>query len=167
MRRFLLGVVVGGLLFTFTAEPAFGKEVENLDKWMQEWVSQADVGPTDQLFAELQQLRERHRWYFQLRDDSDVEVEYWRPLVVAYWPAETVDQALCLLGLESGGDPNADNPNPTARGLFQILASLWAPHFGVSPNDLSEGGAPPLASNQGASSWCVAFAVEWDVQRPY
>ena len=162
MRRFLLGVVVGGLLFTFTAEPAFGEEVENLDQWMQEWVSQADIGLTDQLLAELQQLKERHPWYFQPRgDDSDVDVQHWRPLVAAYWPADTVDQALCLLGLESGGDPNADNPDSTARGLFQILASLWAPHFGVSPNDLFD----PVVNVKLARQ--IYDLQGWDAWSPY
>jgi len=134
MRRFVLSLVVGAVFFTLTAQPAFGDEVENLDIWMQEWVSQADVTLTDALFAELQEVRERHPWYFS--QNSDTDVEYWRPLVAAYWPADTVDQALCLLALESGGNPNADNPDSTAHGLFQILASLWAPHFGVSPDDL-------------------------------
>ena len=37
---------------------------------------------------------------------------------------------------ESAGDPDADNPRSSATGLFQILASSWAPHFGVSEAQL-------------------------------
>ena len=64
------------------------------------------------------------------------EVEKWRPLVATYFRAEDVDRALCLMWYESRGDPNAKNPNSTARGLMQVLASLWAPHYGIAYDDL-------------------------------
>lgn len=136
MRRFLLGLGVGVLVLTMTAGTAFGNDVEDLDIWMQAWVSQADTGLTADLITEFQEVRDRHPWYFNTGVDTNTDVEYWRPLVAAYWPADTVDRALCLIDLESRGDPNADNPRSTARGLFQILGSLWAPYFGVSPDDL-------------------------------
>lgn len=63
-------------------------------------------------------------------------VERWRPLVSAYFPATEVDTALCIIRHESKGDPEADNPRSSARGLFQVLGSLWAPHFGVNRDDL-------------------------------
>lgn len=63
-------------------------------------------------------------------------VERWRPLVAMHFPAEEVDRALCIIDHESNGDPGADNPRSTARGLFQILGSLWAPHYGVTRADL-------------------------------
>lgn len=136
MRRFLLMIGAGALFFVMTAGTAFGQDTEDFDTWMQEWVSLADVGLSGDLMAELHEMRDLHPWYFNLEDDAGVDVEYWRPLVAAYWPAGTVDQALCLIAMESGGDPNADNPRSTARGLFQILASLWAPYFAVSSDDL-------------------------------
>jgi soluble lytic murein transglycosylase-like protein len=43
---------------------------------------------------------------------------------------------MCIIGRESGGEPEADDPRSTASGLFQILGSLWAPHYGVSTTDL-------------------------------
>lgn len=65
-------------------------------------------------------------------------VERWRPLVSRYFPADDVDTAMCILRHESGGDPDADNPRSSATGLFQILASGWAPHFNVSVDQLFE-----------------------------
>jgi hypothetical protein len=64
------------------------------------------------------------------------EVERWRPLVSLYFPPDEVETALCIMGHESNGDPDADNPTSSARGLFQVLGSLWAPHYGVARADL-------------------------------
>lgn len=63
------------------------------------------------------------------------DVERWRSLVTSYW-ADDTDRALCLMGYESGGNPDAKNPRSSARGLFQIMAHIWAPHFGVSYDQL-------------------------------
>jgi len=60
------------------------------------------------------------------------DVEQWRELVAAYFPADQVDHALTIMACESGGNAGAKNPTSSARGLFQILASLWAPNFGVT-----------------------------------
>lgn len=65
-------------------------------------------------------------------------VERWRPLVADHFPTSEVDTAMCIIRHESGGDPRADNPRSTASGLFQILGSLWGPHYGVSTADLYE-----------------------------
>ena len=53
-------------------------------------------------------------------------VEQWRPLVAAYFPADQVDRALCIMGHESRGDPTATNPSSGAAGLFQHLPKYWA-----------------------------------------
>lgn len=63
-------------------------------------------------------------------------VERWRPLVAAQFPAGEVDTAICIIRHESNGEPDADNPRSSARGLFQVLGSLWAPHYGISRSDL-------------------------------
>ena len=63
------------------------------------------------------------------------DVEQWRSLVVAHFGVELADTALCLMGHESGGNPNAQNPSSGASGLMQVLKS-WADDFGVSPDDL-------------------------------
>jgi hypothetical protein len=50
-------------------------------------------------------------------------VEEWRPLVAGHFPPEAVDTALCLMELESAGNPSAQNPSSGASGLFQVLPS--------------------------------------------
>lgn len=65
-------------------------------------------------------------------------VERWRPLVEEHFPPDEIDTAMCIIRHESSGDPEADNPRSTASGLFQILGSLWAPHFGVTDEALYE-----------------------------
>ncbi|MGD2059785.1 MAG: transglycosylase SLT domain-containing protein [Acidimicrobiia bacterium] len=65
-------------------------------------------------------------------------VERWRPLVAEHFPSAEVDTAMCIIRHESGGDPAADNPRSSASGLFQILESLWGPHYGVSAKELFE-----------------------------
>jgi soluble lytic murein transglycosylase-like protein len=62
--------------------------------------------------------------------------EQWRPLVAEHFPGELTSTAVCLLRHESGGNPKAKNPTSSARGLFQIMASVWAPTFGVSYDSL-------------------------------
>lgn len=61
-------------------------------------------------------------------------VEQWRGLVAAYFPADQVDRALRVMACESGGNPNAYNPSG-ASGLMQVLAS-WADNFGYTPQQL-------------------------------
>lgn len=68
--------------------------------------------------------------------ESARTVDRWRPLVATQFPAKEVDTALCIIEHESGGDPEADNPRSSARGLFQVLGSLWASHYGVSRSEL-------------------------------
>ncbi len=63
-------------------------------------------------------------------------VERWRPLVEAQFPAEEVETAMCIIRHESNGEPEADNPRSSARGLFQVLGSLWAPYYGMSQAEL-------------------------------
>jgi soluble lytic murein transglycosylase-like protein len=63
------------------------------------------------------------------------DVSQWLPLVAGHFNPEDVETALCLIGFESGGNPNARNQSSGASGLMQILPS-WAPKFGVSREDL-------------------------------
>lgn len=78
------------------------------------------------------------------------DVEEWRPLVAGHFPPEQVDNALCVIRSESGGNPSAKNPHSEARGLFQIMASVWAPHYGVSYADLYK---PEINSYVAAQIW--------------
>lgn len=86
-------------------------------------------------------------------------VERWRPLVATYFPPSLLDQALSVMQCESGGEPNAQNPNSTAAGLYQFLASTWnwasanAGFTGVSVYDPE------------ANIATAAFLVEYSVDR--
>lgn len=86
------------------------------------------------------------------------DVERWRSLVASYFRAEDVERALCLMSYESGGNPNAKNPTSSARGLMQILGSLWAPHFGVTLEELYDPHinlaiAAQIRDSQGWTAW--------------
>lgn len=65
----------------------------------------------------------------------DSGVERWGPLVASYFRPEDVARALCLMELESAGDPGARNPASGASGLMQVMP-FWAGHFGYSTSDL-------------------------------
>lgn len=52
-------------------------------------------------------------------------VEQWRPLIAGHFEPEDVDTAMCIIHHESRGDPTADNPRSTARGLWQFLQWAW------------------------------------------
>jgi soluble lytic murein transglycosylase-like protein len=68
--------------------------------------------------------------------NTDDPVQKWRRLVADEFPAREVETALCVIRHESGGNPDADNPRSSAKGLFQVLGSLWASHYGVSQTEL-------------------------------
>lgn len=59
-------------------------------------------------------------------EGGERDVEFWRPLVTAYFPAEFVEEALSVMACESNGDPLALNPTSGAAGLFQFIPSTWA-----------------------------------------
>lgn len=112
-------------------------------------------------------MLDRHPWYLDLpvqlsvyRGVGNGNVERWRPLVAAWFPPDQVDRALCIMKYESGGNPDAKNQVSSARGLFQILASLWAPHYGI-PYDalynpqLNVRLAADIWSHQGWTAWTV------------
>lgn len=62
-------------------------------------------------------------------------VEQWRSLVAAYFPADQVNLALAVMNCESGGNPGAYNTAYGASGLMQVLRS-WADNFGYTPQQL-------------------------------
>lgn len=53
-------------------------------------------------------------------------VETWRPLVMEFFPADAVEQALEVMWCESRGDPGAIHAESGATGLFQHLPEHWA-----------------------------------------
>ena len=124
--------------------------VDALDEWVEEWTAAAADSFTLETLAAYTDMATRHPRFFgrhvhgspgrqtpsrRLNVDVSAGVERWRDTVAAYWPADLVDTALCIIDKESRGNPTADNPRSTARGLFQILRS-WPIHFGYQYADL-------------------------------
>lgn len=127
-----------------------------LEEWLAQWkvqaVNELDAG----MMEEWHDMRHRHRWFFEEEvihpEPTDLHavgfvvappsvntgmgsnVEQWRGLVAAYFPADQVDHALRVMACESGGNPWAYNRSG-ASGLMQVLAS-WADNFGYQPSDL-------------------------------
>jgi hypothetical protein len=65
---------------------------------------------------------------------------------------------MCIIRHESGGNPDADNPRSSAKGLFQVLGSMWASHYGIDEADLYEPVtnvhiARDIWENYGWSAW--------------
>lgn len=85
-------------------------------------------------------------------------VEQWRGLVAAYFPASEVERALCIMSHESGGNPNAQNPRSTAAGLFQFLRSTWDSLVPRSVTGGSYGSGRVFVpeANVAAAAWLVA-----------
>jgi Transglycosylase SLT domain len=69
--------------------------------------------------------------YRGMGDDPEV----WRPLAAVYFQPDQVDRVMCLMGHESGGNPDARNSSSDAAGLMQVMPS-WASHFGYGYDDL-------------------------------
>lgn len=86
------------------------------------------------------------------------DVEQWRPLVAGHFDPGDVDRVLCLMEHESGGNPDAKNPNSSATGLMQVMASVWASEYGLSASDLYEPEinlwvARKIRDTQGWTAW--------------
>lgn len=84
-------------------------------------------------------------------------VDRWGPLVASYFRPEDVSRALCLMELESAGDPSARNPTSGASGLMQVMP-FWAAHFGYDTYDLFDPWtnlevAAQIRDQQGWGAW--------------
>lgn len=72
----------------------------------------------------------------QRMGNGTTDVEQWRPLVAGHFPPNQVENALCVIRSESGGNSGVDNlDGSAARGLFQIMTTVWADDFGWSAAD--------------------------------
>jgi hypothetical protein len=131
-----------------TLTPVQAHTSAEIEDWLTDW--KAELALQDHravwLGADLADFAGRHGWYFWPEPDPaptkrtnrgmGSNVEQWRPLVEAYFGdiPGAVDICLCLMGYESGGNPNAYNPSG-ASGLMQVLSG-WADNFGYTPADL-------------------------------
>jgi len=109
---------------------ALAHTADQQDAWFDDWNHRLDmVGAlTPDLLDDYFDFRDRHQVIYlepQARNIPD-RVERWRSLVAAYFPASQVERAMCVMSLESGGNPDAANPTSSARGLFQHLGRYWS-----------------------------------------
>ncbi len=84
-------------------------------------------------------------------------VESWRPLAALYFDHDHVDRVLCLMTAESGGDPEARNPESGAAGLMQVMP-LWAevlgyPYEELFRPDINLWVASQILDQQGWAAW--------------
>lgn len=93
-------------------------------------------------------------------DGVGSNVERWAPLVASYFRPEDVERVMCLMQLESRGDPSAVNPTSGATGLMQVMP-FWARRFGHTRADLKD----PLV-NLDISAW-ILDQHGWTSWSPY
>jgi hypothetical protein len=92
-----------------------------------------------------------------LHDGMGGNSAMWRPLVDVYFDSDDVDRVMCLMGYESGGNPNARNRKSGAAGLMQVMP-WWAEVHGYEVDDLYDPGinlwiASQILDQQGWSAW--------------
>jgi hypothetical protein len=142
------GIVVVLIVITL-AIPVSAHDAEAQAEWYAEWSEKAALGITPELIAEMVDFQRRHEppsvtvtkptpspsagnpgTFTGMGQD----VAQWTPLVEAYFPADEVTTALCVMRWESGGNPNAVNASSGAAGLFQIMP-FWWDHYGGNRYD--------------------------------
>lgn len=174
----LVGAVIA---LTFVPLPAQAHTWTELNDYLADWNHRVDlafIGSIQDdftspflvvdLLAEHRDMRFRHPGWNGLHLSGPIPVahtwavyqgagvERWRDLVAEYFRPGDVNRALCLMRYESGGVPSARNPSG-ASGLMQIMP-FWAPHFGVSAQDLFDPGtnirlAASIRDSQGWVAW--------------
>ena len=175
MKRVMIFALILPIVISigfFDLPPASAHTHSEMTAWMDEWYKQIrEEGYLSvPLVSKYVDMRVRHPWYWGDIQPSPTaspssshrgmgsDIEQWRGLISAYFPADQVEMALCIIRYESGGNPGAKNPLSSARGLFQILASLWAPHYGVAYETLYDPTtnteiAADIWRNDGWSAW--------------
>jgi hypothetical protein len=129
----LTGLVVAGPppARAATEVPGCALVIEQTAGWL---VREGTSGVTPGVLDRLRELgpglidcteAEGPEWGTGMGDDP----EQWRNLVAFYFAPEDVDRAVCLMGHESGGNPEARNPTSDAAGLMQVMP-FWAKRHG-------------------------------------
>jgi hypothetical protein len=177
----LLVVLAAGATVTGAA-PAAAHDADELAAWLTAWVAQvvAADGPTTALVAEYLNMADRHPCAMKgicpkpTRQPRTAtyrgmgnDVERWRPLVAAYFPPHLVNKALCVMDGESGGNPNADNEESSALGLWQFLDSTWAKARRLTGAPAYPAGAlDPTWATRTAAAWLAATSwSQWNAAR--
>lgn len=155
-------ILLAAALVVTMAVPANGHQWHELNEWLDGWYQRFSVAfgyatgrvpatieqqqMLSAVIAEMDEMMSRHPgWDGTYQDEPPPRpkratfrwsgtpgVEQWRGLVSAYFPPEDVERVLCLMQIESGGDPTARNPSSSATGLMQVMYSLWGPPFGLT-----------------------------------
>ncbi len=136
----------------------------DLELWVEDWVTQADISLNDKLAESFVDMRDRHPWYFDPQPSRSSgspshsgwsgTVESWRGLVSLHFPAEQVNHALCIMNHESKGNPNAHNPKSSAAGLFQFLRGTWdGVPTSISGGSYDSGAVHNPEANIAAAAW--------------
>ncbi len=99
--------------------------------------------------ANLEEVERKYVW--------TGSVQQWRSLVEAHFPPDRVDEAMRVMACESGGNPNAKNPNSTATGLFQFLDATWA-WTSVMAGYSGHSRLDPEA-NVATAAWLVGYSI--------
>ncbi len=172
------------LIVVIAALKAEAHTVAELETWTEEWTVQADIALSPALTAALADMETRHPWYYNPQDapggfqattgrttavnwDTSAGVEQWRPLVAAYFPANEVDRALCIMDHESKGNPNALNLRSSAAGLFQFLRSTWDKvPLSVSGGSYGSGQVYQAEPNVRSAAW-LQGELGWWPWTPY
>jgi hypothetical protein len=162
--------------------PAWAHNETDIDEWVHEWVLEADMALNRELIARWVDMMDRHPWYLEPeveahthtptvgRTDSGMgsNVAQWLPLVAKHFDPEDVGTAMCIMALESGGNPDAKNPRSTAAGLFQFLRSTWDNMVpaSVSGGSYASGQVYQPEANIRSAAW-LQDAAGWTQWSPY
>lgn len=177
-NRILAAVVAAALFIPQTAQAHTDEE---LAAWQTEWHQRVEANGgilTRNLIWEYADMRRRHPCQLaqicrqtaptthratastsHVYSGMGTNVEQWRSLVAAYFRAEDVDRALCLMRYESGGNPDAHNPSG-ASGLMQIMP-FWAASWGLPTSALFD-----PDTNLRLAAY-IRDAQGWDAWSPY
>lgn len=146
-----------------------------MDEWMVDWVIRADTALSPKMFAEFRDMRQRHSWYWDpvivvkptFYRELGPNVERWRPLVAEHFAPEKVETALCIMSYESGGNPDAKNPDSSAAGLFQFLQSTWdSVPLSITGGTYSSGQVYVIVATIRAAAW-LQLDSGWTQWSPY
>lgn len=171
MRSFLRSLLVT-IAIVGVVVPAEAHTPTELQEWKADWTDRADQGLTFRLMYEFRDMVRRHPAYFRSsiprtqgfyvrsqppgtdRGPWSADVMRWEPLLVEHFPADIVDNMLCLVKHESEGLPYAVNPTSSATGLLQIMG-FWHVRW---PGDYKDGAfnieiARRIYDIQGLGAW--------------
>lgn len=125
IRHTLMSLVLVGSM----ALPIQAHWSESWVAWVEAWTERATQGLEIGMLRDLERFVAAHRQAPRSTVVVRSSTERWRSLVASHFHPKDVDRALCLVGYESGGDPNAVNPSSGAAGLFQVMPFWWN-HYG-------------------------------------